>query len=92
MKIIASIKKLKDDTLKTGGKYSIKRVAGVSGFYVAIVYAFTPLLAPEFEIHEFVFWGFITFAATAILGTVWNKKIDKPNLINGNENRSDQVP
>ena len=69
------------DTLQEkNGKWSIKRIAGVSGFYTAIIYAFTPVMFPEFPVQEFVFWGFITFAATAILGTVWNKKINKANI------------
>jgi hypothetical protein len=71
--------KLLTDTLKEFGKWSIKRLAGVSGFYFAVLYAFMPIWVPMFVVHEFVFWGFITFAATAIGLTVWNKKIDKPS-------------
>ena len=71
------MKQLIKDTLKVDGKWSIKRLAGISGFYVAIMYAFAPIWFPWFVVHEFVFWGFITFAGTAIGMTVWNKKIDK---------------
>lgn len=79
--IVMRYPKILTDTLQeTNGKWSIKRIAGISGFYVAALYAFTPIVAPKFPVHEFVFWGFITFAATAILGTVWNKKIEKPNI------------
>lgn len=74
------IPKILQDTLmeKKDGqlKWSIKRLAGISGFYIAIIYAFIPIWHPMFLVHEFVFWGFITFAATAIGMTVWNKKID----------------
>ena len=71
------MKQLIRETLKVEGKWSIKRLAGISGFYVAIVYAFIPALFPLFIVHEFVFWGFIPFAGTSIGLTVWNKKIDK---------------
>jgi hypothetical protein len=74
---------IRDTLQEKNGKWSIKRVAGISAFYVAIVYAFTPIWFTTFIIHEFVFWGFITFGASAIMGTVWNKKIDKANI---NEN------
>lgn len=68
-----------NETLKENGKWSIKRISAFTAFWVAVVYAFLPAFV-TFEIHEFVFWGFITYSATGILGTVWNKKIDKPNL------------
>jgi hypothetical protein len=72
--------KLINDTLKVNGKWSIKRLAGISGFYFAVIYAFIPIWLPMFVVHEFVFWGFITFGASAIGMTVWNKKIDKENV------------
>jgi hypothetical protein len=71
--------KIINDTLKAGGKWSIKRISGISGFYASIIYAFIPCFHPSFVVHEFVFWGFITFAASAIGMTVWNKKIDNLN-------------
>ena len=72
--------KILRQTLKTANKWSIKRVAAFTSFWIAAIYAFVPVLYPEFEIHEFVFWGFITFSGTAMGMTVWNKKIDKPNI------------
>lgn len=70
--------KLIYDTLKEpNGKWSIKRLSGVSGFYFAVVYAFIPVIYPAFVVHEFVFWGFIVFGSTALGFTVLNKKIDK---------------
>lgn len=72
------MKAILHDTLKEkSGKWSIKRIAGISGFYASIIYAFIPVLFEKFVVQEFVFWGFITFAGTAIGMTVWNKKIDK---------------
>ena len=75
--------KIIEDTLKSKGKWSIKRLAGISGFYFAIIYAFVPLIYKDFEVKEFVFVGLVSFGATAIGMTVWNKKIDK---INNDEN------
>jgi len=71
--------KMINDTLKTNGKWSIKRIAGISGFYSSIIYAFIPCFFPSFIVHEFVFWGFISFACAAIGMTVWNKKISINN-------------
>jgi len=74
------------DTLQEkSGKWSIKRVSSFFAFHAAIIYAFLPTIMPSFKPLEFIFWGLMTFAATGILGTVWNKKIDKPNTSN-NEN------
>jgi hypothetical protein len=72
------IKRIITDTLQeNNGKWSIKRLAGISAFYFAIVYLFIPYFAPEFIVHEFAFWGLLTFSGGAIGLTVWNKKIDK---------------
>jgi len=76
------MKSLINDTLRPNGKWEHKRIASFSSFWVSVVYAFIPTLFPKFVVHEFVFWGFITFSATAIGMTVWNKKIDKPNTSN----------
>jgi len=71
---------IRDTLMERGDKWSIKRIAGVSGFYASIIYAFIPVFYPTFTVHEFVFWGFITFSASAIGMTVWNKKIDKKQI------------
>ena len=65
--------KILTDTLKTNGKWSIKRIAGISGFYFAVLYAFVPIFKTDFIVLEFVFWGFITFAASAIGLSSWEK-------------------
>lgn len=72
-------KQILDQTLKENGKWSIKRFGGVSGFYAAVIYAFTPIFKPEFVVLEFVFWGFITFAGTALGLTLLNKKKQDEN-------------
>lgn len=69
--------KLLRDTLMEAGKWSIKRWAGISAFYVAVAYAFLPLVVPSFEVHEFVFWGFITLAGAALGLTTWAKVAQK---------------
>ena len=51
--------KIINDTLKQNGKYSIHRLGVFSSFWVAVIYAFTPLAFPTFEVKEFVFIGFI---------------------------------
>jgi hypothetical protein len=70
------LKNLINETLTPNGKWSIKRLGAFSSFWIAIVYAFTPVLAVV-EIHEFVFVGLLTYSATAIGLTVWNKKINE---------------
>lgn len=72
-----AIPKIIRDTLMTNGKWSLKRLASFSAFWVAVCYVFLPVWIPLFIVHEFVFWGFMTFGASAIGMTVWNKKIDK---------------
>lgn len=59
------------------GRYSIKRIAGISAFYFAALYASYPLIRESFDVKEFVVVGFLAFGTSAILATVWNKKIDK---------------
>jgi hypothetical protein len=74
MQCCQMIKKLISDTLKPEGKWSMKRLSAFTSFWMAIIYAFLPLLKP-FKVHEFVFVGLLTYSATAIGLTVWNKTI-----------------
>jgi len=74
MQCCPMIKKLISDTLKPNGKWSMKRLSAFTSFWMAIVYALLPLLKP-FKVHEFVFVGLLTYSATAIGLTVWNKSI-----------------
>ena len=70
------MKQLINDTLKPNGKWSIKRLGAFTSFWLSIIYAMLPL-AVAFEVHEFVFVGLLTYSATAIGLTVWNKTIGK---------------
>jgi len=73
------MKKLISDTLKPNGKWSIKRIGAFTSFWVSVIYAMLPL-ATIFEVHEFVLVGFLTYSATAIGMTVWNKTIGKNEI------------
>jgi len=77
MGIRSNIKTIINDTLRPKGRYELKRMAAISAFFAACIYAFIPIFKPEFVVIEFVFWGFITYSASAIGLSVWNKKIDK---------------
>jgi len=70
------LKKLIAETLQPNGKWSMKRIGAFTSFWIAIVYAFAPIFA-VIEIKEFVFVGLLTYSATSIGLTVWNKKIEK---------------
>jgi hypothetical protein len=70
------MKKLIEDTLKPNGKWSMKRLSAFTSFWASMTYAIIPIFKP-FEVHEFVFVGLLTYSATAIGLTVWNKSIEK---------------
>ncbi len=76
MQFCQMIRKIISDTLKPNGKWSIKRLSAFTSFWVAIAYASLPLFQ-DFKVHEFVFVGLLTYSATAIGLTVWNKSIEK---------------
>ena len=69
------MRKIINDTLKPNGKWSMKRIGAFTSFWAAILYALLPLWGKQFEVHEFVFVGLLTYSATAIGLTVWNKSI-----------------
>ncbi len=75
------MKKLIADTLKPSGKWSIKRLGAFTSFWAAILYAILPIFKP-FEVHEFVFVGLLTYSATSLGLTVWNKTINNNNETN----------
>lgn len=68
------MRKLINETLRPNGKWSIKRLGAFTSFWVAVVYAMLPFFR-TFKVHEFVFVGLLTYSATAIGLTVWNKSI-----------------
>lgn len=63
-----------EDILKTNGKWSFKRTTALYSLNLATIYAFIPLFIKDFETHEFVFWGFITYSG-AMVGLVLQQKI-----------------
>jgi len=78
-----------NDTLRPKGKYELKRIAAVTAFYFSVMYAFMPVFISDFEVQEFVFWGFITYSASCVGMQVWNKKIDNNSF---NEGYSGESP
>ena len=71
-----SLKKLIADTLQPNGKWSMKRLGAFTSFWLSVIYAFAPIFS-VIEIKEFVFVGLLTYSATAIGLTVWNKSLRK---------------
>lgn len=57
------------DTLKNKGRWSQKRLMTFSSFFVAVVYAFMPLLKPEFDVKEFVFIGILASGGFSLYRT-----------------------
>lgn len=62
-----------EDLLKTEGKWSYKRITAMYVLNISILYAFIPLFVDDFDVQEFVFWGFITYSGTMI-GMVLRQK------------------
>lgn len=60
------MKKFLEDILKEHGKWSFKRTTALYVLHVAIIYAFLPIWMLNFDVKEFVFWGFITYSGTMI--------------------------
>lgn len=58
-----------NDTLKVNGKWSQKRLMTFSSFWVAVVYAYVPMLLPNFVVNEFVFMGFLGAGGWSLLRT-----------------------
>ena len=58
-----------NDTLKVNGKWSQKRLMTFSSFWVAVVYAYIPMLLPNFVVNEFVFMGFLGAGGWSLLRT-----------------------
>jgi hypothetical protein len=58
------------DTLAPNGNFEHKRLASLSAFWVAVMFAI-------FKINNEIVFAFLAYSATAIGMNVWNKKIDK---------------
>lgn len=67
------MKKFLTDLLMTSRKWSFKRVTALYILNIAIVYVFLPILKPDFKVLEFVFWGFITYSASMVGITAYQK-------------------
>ena len=61
--------KLINDTLKNNGEWSQKRIMTFSSFFVATIYAFIPIFVKGFEVHEFVFLGFMASGGFSLYRT-----------------------
>ena len=68
------MKKFIGDLLQTTGKWSFKRVTALYVLNVAIAYAFLPVLLSNFNVQEFVFWGFLTYSGTMV-GMILKQKL-----------------
>lgn len=73
------MRKLITDILQTNGKWSFKRVTGVYVLNVAIIYAFMNVIVEKFDVKEFVFWGLISYSATMVGMTLWQKNLENKN-------------
>ena len=65
--------KLLDDTLKTKGIWSFKRLTALFLLFCAVFYAFLPLVEKQFEVKEFVFWGMLTYSGSMVGMTLLQK-------------------
>jgi hypothetical protein len=76
------MKKFLEDILKERGKWSFKRTTALYLLNIAILYAFLPLWMLNFDVKEFVFWGFITYSGTMVGMTLKQKLSEKPTDTN----------
>jgi hypothetical protein len=71
--------KIITDTLTNNGKYSQKRLMTFSSFFIAVIYAFVPLVRPDFEVKEFVFLGILASGGFSLYRT---QKTNENNINN----------
>ena len=70
--------KILKDTLQNKGRWSQKRLMTFSSFFIAVIYAFVPLVKSDFEVKEFVFLGILASGGFSLYRT------QKPNENNIN--------
>jgi hypothetical protein len=70
--------KLINDTLKSNGKWSMKRVSGFASFWLAVFYEFTGLVF-SYETKQYVFEALLAWAGVVILGSIADKKFKNKN-------------
>lgn len=61
--------KILKDTLQSNGRWSQKRLMTFSSFFIAVVYAFVPLVKSDFEVKEFVFLGILASGGFSLYRT-----------------------
>jgi len=61
--------KILKDTLQNKGRWSQKRLMTFSSFFVAVIYAFIPLVRSDFEVKEFVFLGILASGGFSLYRT-----------------------
>jgi hypothetical protein len=75
-----------NDTMKPKGKYEQKRIMVFSGFFSGLIYAFTPIFFPAFEVKDFVFISFMGLAGgVSFLSLKDKQRVDNLNNYNDNE-------
>lgn len=72
--------KILNDTLKNNGKYSQKRLLTFSSFFIATIYAFMPLIYKSFNVHEFVFLGFLGVGGFSVYRTQKTNENENENI------------
>ena len=86
--------KILKDTLLVNGKFSQKRLQTFSAFYIAVVYAFSPIIVHiivhifdmkelNFEVKEFVFLGFLGAGGFSLFRTQKTNENNNNNIEDG---------
>jgi hypothetical protein len=71
--------KILKDTLQSNGRWSQKRLMTFSSFFIAVIYAFVPLVRTDFEVKEFVFLGILASGGFSLYRT---QKTNENNINN----------
>jgi cbb3-type cytochrome oxidase subunit 3 len=71
--------KILNDTLQSNGRWSQKRLMTFSSFFIAVIYAFVPLVKSDFEVKEFVFLGILASGGFSLYRT---QKTNENNINN----------
>ena len=71
--------KILKDTLQSNGRWSQKRLMTFSSFFIAVIYAFVPLVRSDFEVKEFVFLGILASGGFSLYRT---QKTNENNINN----------
>ena len=77
--------KIWNDTLRPKGSYEQKRVMSFSSFFLGSIYAFIPIVVPNFEVKDFVVWAFFSLAGGSAFIVMREKFIGNSNNTNKEE-------